>query len=256
MVSLYALGQPISTDWSALYTPQVPGSYGHSMVVPEATIGHAWDMDSAPLATAGAGWYPTKETEFKSTADMATSEAVMTRKDMTWTRRLTVDRSMPATPVFVVRDTFDGEAAESSKVLTWNLLATGAVVTAKGELNPPMRYHPQEGRSEDPAKLPSALPAISLDERVSRMDFKGQFGVDFAVFTIGTPGRQATLGNWGNIAYGTRFNEHQHILRVKDTGAVTTVIVVWRENAKPEIAVREEGAKVVVSVAGKNIEIQ
>ncbi|MCL1856437.1 MAG: hypothetical protein FWF84_02180 [Kiritimatiellaeota bacterium] len=253
-VVVHALGQPISTDWAGFYTPHAPGSYVHSMVVPEKNLAHPWDKDGALIAGNPSGWRKPTQTAFSSETDTATSEAAFTGNDMTWTRRVTVNRSLPETPVIVVRDTFDGDGANIPKIVTFNFVATNSVATPWGEVTPPMHYHPQEARTEtETEKLPSAMPANTLDDRIARWDFTGQYDVDFAVFSVGTPGRQALLGAWGNLASGAG-PEHQHILRVKDTGAVTTVIVPWRRgDAAPDLRLREENDTLIISINGTDL---
>ncbi|MFN7918878.1 MAG: hypothetical protein U0Q16_02205 [Bryobacteraceae bacterium] len=46
---MYLLGAPVSIDWGSTYSPQVPGAYQHSLVLPEGAIGQAWDADNTAL---------------------------------------------------------------------------------------------------------------------------------------------------------------------------------------------------------------
>jgi hypothetical protein len=256
-VVLYALGKPISTDWSAIYTPHAPGGYVHSMVLPETAIGHAWDKDGALLTAGTAVWRSSRQDAFESTAEGAYARASFSGEKLDWTRSVTVARPDPDQPVIVIRDRFAGTNAGVPKIASFNLMATGAVATLSGPVEPPLRAHPNAQRMEDIAVLPSATPPMALPAGVNEVGFTGRYGVDFSVFVLGDEPRQALLGNWANTAWGgavSEREERQHILRVCGTGEFITVMVPWNRGAKPsDLSVTREGDVVIVKINGRTI---
>jgi hypothetical protein len=236
-IVLYALGKPISTDWSAIYTPHAPGAYMHSMVVPEASIGHAWDKDGALLTAGNSVWGNSRREKYESANERSYVQAKFSGNKVDWTRAVTTARPKPDMPVIVIHDSFSGEKASESKVMSLNLMAVGPVVTPAGEIEPVKRTHPVEQRKEDPTVLPSASKPIDLAAGVNEFGFTGRYDVDFAVFIIGDVPQQALIGNWADTAWGgniTEREERQHILRIRGTGSFTTILVPWRRGHKPE----------------------
>jgi|GEM_PF-807611 len=251
-IVLYALGKPISVDWSAIYTPQAPGGYLHSMVIPEGSIGHAWDKDGASLMAGGYGvWGRSRQEAFTSSPNGAYARATFSGNKLEWTREVSVARPGTDNPVILIRDRFAGDNAASPKVATLNLMAVGEVSTPAGPVTPPLRTHPNAQRKDDPTVLPSATRPIDLAAGVNAFGFTGQHDVDFAVFVIGDTPQQALLGNWADTAYGsavTQREERQHILRVRGTGEFITVIVPWKRGQKPEgLSVTKEGEVIAVT---------
>jgi hypothetical protein len=249
-VALYALGKPVSVDWSAIYTPHAPGAYVHSMVVPEAAIGHAWNKDGA-LLSGDQVWRSSTQTAFRSLPDRAYARATFERDKLRWTRAVTVVRTNPSQPIIVICDRFAGEEADVPKVASLNLMAVGPVVTPAGSIEPPQRTHPTAQRQEDPAVLPSATKPVALPPGSSEFRFTGRYDVDFAVYSLGNQPREFLLGNWANTAWGGAVierEERQHILRVRGSGPFITVVVAWRRDAKPQsLHVTEDGNAVVVT---------
>ena len=123
---LYALGRPLSVDWSAIYSPHTPGAYVHSTVVPEHCLAHPWDKNGAALGTERI-WRKTRQESFENHSDHAVAVSVFERNQLTWQRTTAVDRSEPDQPVILIRDTFEGTNAALPKVASFNLMATGAV---------------------------------------------------------------------------------------------------------------------------------
>jgi hypothetical protein len=80
---------------------------------------------------------------------------------------------------------------------------------------------------------------------VTRLGFKGQWGVDFDVFIVAERAQQATLAGWKHFwhpgreageyqqATGTKFEEAQYILRLRGTGAFDVVIVPYHRGRRP-----------------------
>ena len=71
---------------------------------------------------------------------------------------------------------------------------------------------------------------------VSRLSFTGQYGVDFDVFVIAQPAQEALLGNWADTwtQQGVpKWEERQHILRIRGTGPFHLVLVPYRAGHRP-----------------------
>jgi hypothetical protein len=236
-VMLYALGSPISVHWGSLYEPRMPGAWMQNVVVPEAALGARWD--SADISTGecfgnrnqsitGAG--------LKIDSSSARAAATFNNKGGFWHRRVWDYRSDPAAPVLRIRDEFTGTSATDPKIFSLTLMATGPVETAEGSREVPV--------SSAPAKPPAGAP-IALANGVTRLGFKGQWGIDFDVFIVGDRPQQATITGWKHFwhpgreageylrATGTKFEETQHILRLRGTGSFDVLIVPYRRGMRP-----------------------
>jgi hypothetical protein len=236
-VMLYALGSPISVHWGSLYQPRMSGAWMQNVVVPDAALNARWD--SADVSTeecfrnrsqtiSGAGLK----------ADSSTARAAVTLDDKgsLWGRRIWDYRSDPAAPVLRIRDEFNGTGAADSKIFSLTLMATGPVETAEGLREVPF--------SSTPAKPPAGVP-FALAPGVTRLGFKGEWGVDFDVFIVADSAQQATVTGWKHFwhpnlesneyeqANGTKFEEAQYILRLRGTGAFDVLIVPYHKGRRP-----------------------
>jgi hypothetical protein len=84
-----------------------------------------------------------------------------------------------------------------------------------------------------------------LTSGVTRLGFKGQWGVDFDVFIVAETPQQATVAGWKHfwhttreageykLATGKSFEEAQYILRLRGRGAFEVVIVPYRAGMRP-----------------------
>ena len=236
-VMLYALGSPISVHWGSLYEPRMPGAWMQNVVVPEAALDARWD--SADVSTdecfgnrsqtiSGAG--------LKVDSSTARAAARFDNKGGFWNRRVWDYRSDPAAPVLRIRDEFNGTGATDPKIFSLTLMATGPVETAEGPREVPL--------SSAPAKPPAGAP-FALAPGVTRLGFKGQWGVDFDVFIVAERAQQATVTGWKHFwhptreadeykqATGTKFEEAQYILRLRGTGPFDVLIVPYRRGRRP-----------------------
>jgi hypothetical protein len=252
-VVIYALGKPLSIDWGSLYTPYVQSAYMHSGVVLERSIGHAWDKDG-PALKGGGRWGESTQEAFAAFEEGAYARAKFKSGNTVWTRSVLSLRADPSHPILVLRDTFAGEQANLPKVLTLNLMATGAVDTPAGKVNPPLRQHPpKDSKAALPDWLPSVSPSFNLPAGVNRLGFSGKFDVDWDVYTINDHPQKALIGNWAVTPWGghiTDKDERQHILRVRGSGPFITVILPWRRGHKPAgLSVSQEGNTIVVRTA-------
>jgi hypothetical protein len=234
---LYALGVPLSVHWGSIYSPQTPGAYAHSTIVPETEIGRPWDQADPPLnAAADRFWVQSSQEKFTTSETMDSSISKFVGTDLEWTREVQLEHSDAALPVIVLTDRFNGPQAAEGKILTLNLMAQGAVQTPAGEITPELRTHPMAEKASDPVQLASASKVVPLDKGISRLSFTGQFGVDFDVFVVAPETQQALLGNWADswtqqsIA---KWEERQHILRIRGTSSFQLIIVPFRTGQRP-----------------------
>ncbi len=241
---LYALGQPLATDWSDGYNPRVDGAYTKSAVVFADSVGGGWAADG-PALSQGTNWEDSRVEPLVETAAGAVAQSSSRADTSTWTRRITLVHADPAHPLILIRDQFTGSRATEEKIMTLNLCADGIVTTPAGPITPPLRLAPQ---------LPSASQVFDLPTGAQRFRFTGSFGIDFDVYIFGEQPQQGLLGNWGlKIENGpaTGQIERQHILRIKGRGTFRCLIVPWRKGEEPqdllvqsaadEISVRQNG---------------
>jgi hypothetical protein len=212
-----------------------------NVVVPEAALDRRWD--SADVSTdecfgnrsqiiSGAG--------LKIASSTARAAARFENKGSFWNRRVWDYRSDPTAPVLRIRDEFSGTGAADQKIFSLTLMATGPVDTAVG-----LREVPY---SSAPAK-PSAGAPLALAPGVTRLGFKGQWGVDFDVFIVAERAQQATITGWMHfwnptreadeykLATGRKFEEAQYILRVRGASAFDVLIVPYRGKRPPDLTV-------------------
>ena len=255
-VIIYALGHPLSTDWSSIYTPHTPGSYTKSAVVFADSTAGGWAKDS-PGLDAGSVWNAGSDQEvLKSFPDGAYTRAFMKTgktETTTWTREVIKVLPDPQNPIIVLRDSFTGSRAGAEKVMTLNLVAEGTVDTPAGVITPILRRHPNAAHnSGDPQHhRPSTSKTLTLAGGVQCFGFTGSQGIDFNVYTVNDQAQEAVIGNWSAPIWGGhakgRF-ESQHLLRIKGSSRFTSVIVPWRKGHLPPglKVVKENGAVVMV----------
>jgi hypothetical protein len=143
------------------------------------------------------------------------------------------------------------------------------VTTPAGAVTPPERTHARESHAAGKPghELPSAGPVLELPAGVNRLGFTGQAwkahpagGIDFDLYVASDTATQAQIGNWAHLWHPSteeaqfraanesqRFEERQHILRVRGSGTFTTLIVPWRKGHRPDgLTVCQEGGTLVV----------
>lgn len=271
-VVIYALGAPLSIDWGSMYSPHVPGGFLHSLVLPESAIGHRWDQGDVPLDVGGR-WIARDDDPIR--VDAATNSAHARFRlgdDLEWRRTVRLSHVGPEIPLIEIRDEFAGTLAATPKILSFNLMATGPVAAPGGELVPPPRTHARQPHVEgEPGhELPSAGSVVARPPGVTRLGFVGQTwqahptgGIDFDVYLAADGDTRMHIGNWAHLWHPSteesqfraanqaeRFEESQHILRVRGTGAFRTLIVPWCKGRKPaDLTVRREANAWIVTTA-------
>lgn len=268
-VVIYALGAPLSIDWGPIYYPHVHGGFMHSLVLPESATGHPWDEAEVPLG-AGERWIAVDQNNFSTDAKSAyVRSRYRMGDDLEWSRSVRLIHALPDLPIIAIHDEFTGNRADSPKVLTFNLMATGPVATPAGNVTPPERTHARETHSPGKAshELPSASQVVNLPAGVSRLGFTGQEwpvhpagGIDFDLYVASDSATRTHVGNWAHLWHPSteqgqfraaneleRFEERQHILRIRGDGTFATLIVPWRKGHRPDgVKVTQDGHTLVV----------
>ena len=284
-VSIYAHSAPLAIDWNAnLYSPETPGRFMHNSIVYDSELSHSWSADQ-PLLTdvsallggpSGVSYAQSPctnvnvqspcNTEFAAFKHSTTSTATFTSADGTiWTRTVRTLNFDPVYPVIYVNDSFSGPSGASGKTLTWNLMAAGSVSTPAGSITPITRF--STGCQSPAGALPSSGTISSLANGLNHFNFTGVTwskhatqGINWDLYTVmnDTTG-QFFIGNWGHgcqssretaefqTANGVAFAETQHILRVHDTGPITTLILPYRKTEVPTRTVTQQscGTRIV-----------
>ena len=266
-VSIYALSAPLAIDWNAnLYYPETPGRFMHDAIAYDSELPQLWSADQPSLSSAGNLFQNPTNTEFGAFTKSATSTGTFTAGDGTvWTRSVRTMAFDPAYPIIYVTDQFAGPSAGTGKTLTWNLMATGAVSTPAGSVTPVTRF--SAGCQSPAGALPSNGNVAALNTGLNRFNFTGVAwrqhpagGINWDLFTVANDAtQQFMIGNWGHgchpvreasefqQANGVPFSETQHILRVHDTGAFTTILMPYAKTATPARTVTQQacGTQVV-----------
>jgi len=243
-----------------MYSPHTPSAYYHSSIVLESEIGRPWDApDPPPDGIVKRIWQTSSEIGSSTGATVDVSVSKFASAGTEWTRTLQLWHPDPSAPVIVVRDEFAGRDASSPKVLTLNLLAKGPVQTPMGAFTPEQRSHPAVGESSIAQQLPSAGPLFPLQAGVSRLSFTGQFGVDFDLFVIARKPQAALLGNWADTWTQqsiSKWEERQHILRIRGNGPFQLVLVPYRSGHRPPDLELEVGATaLILTTNGTTLEL-
>lgn len=249
-LSIYAHAAPLAIDWNAnVYNPNVPGALQHNRVVFENDIGLRWNADSLPLNGGGNAFRLTTATNFVEQEFATDSEATFAAPDGTlWQRNVAMVAPDPRYPALWIRDQFQGPRAAEAKVLTWNLMAQGAV-NAPGGTYPPVERLTTGGSTN---VLPSSGLVLNLAAGPQRFGFRGQTwaahptrGIDWDLYLAPDGTQSFYIGNWGHDAHSNRevgeyrqangqpFREQQHILRVRGTGTFTTLLLPYRKGEAP-----------------------
>jgi hypothetical protein len=257
---IYALKAPLSVDWGSLYSPQAGGAYMHNLVLPEGAIGRPWADDNAPLNTGTMVW---RSGAVESLEVLKASSRMVGRMETgaggVWLREIRNIHANEALPVIVIRDRFAGEDIAGPKVMTLNMMSEAEVQTPRGALVPPLRLW--EGQRQE---LPSVSEVLELEPGLHRFGFRGQWGVDWDLYTASGENQQAVVGNWAHgwhpgreqaefaKANGRTFRERQNIFRLRGAEGFTVLLLPFRRGEEPAglKAVREDG-RIRISAEGR-----
>jgi hypothetical protein len=266
-VVLYALGAPLSINWGAIYYPQTPGGNMKNMVIPENAFPD-WNRGDQAL-TEKSGWSAATNTRYASFSESSFADAKMSsRSGLEWARTVYSIHAQERLPILMITDDFSGRDAAAPKVLTFNLMADGNVVTPDGTAVPPATSFDYDGSLKE---LPSAGTAITLKPGVNKFGFTGQMwdvhptkGIDWDLYAVSDETLTACIGRWGPTwhpareqaefrkANGRPFEERQDILRIRGTRAFKTIIIPFRKGERPPaLDVREDRGNVVITGEGE-----
>jgi hypothetical protein len=230
-VVIYALGAPLSIDWGSMYSPQSPGAFMHSLALPESALPFAWDTTATPLDQIGFRWQHAAAQAFDSFPDSGYVRATYESPRETptrWARAVYSIHPDEANPIILIRDTFDGPTVP--RIVTLNLMG-------------------DEDRRV----------AVSPCRRVA---FTGQWLINWDLYTFTDSPAQTVMRTWSHNwhpnreeneflkANGRPFEERQSILRLRTTGALTTLLLPWRKDHPREASVHHEGARITISWNG------
>jgi hypothetical protein len=222
-VVIYALGAPLSIDWGSMYSPQSPGAFMHSLAVPESALPFAWDTADAPLPLTGFRWQHATAQTFDSFPASACVRAMYESKGARWTRSVYSIHPDESHPIIAIRDSFDG--SDVPRIVTLNLM---------GEPGPGASY-------------------------------SGQWLIDWDLYTFSPNPTQSVNREWSHHwhpdreqsefrkANGGPFEESQSILRIRGTGALTTLLLPHRKGTHPGSSVKVDGTKATISWNGATV---
>ena len=248
---LYALKAPLTINWGSQYSPQAGGGNMASMVMPESgytTI--PWNGNDQPVNSFLSNWQASSNNKFVSFDQGSMANAVMENANgLQWERKLYSLVTNSDLPVIMIKDNFSGSNFRQGKVMTINLMATGAVSTPVGSITPPVRLSPD---TQIATVLPSVSPTITLNPVANHFIFTGQSwmqhptrGIDWDLYTIADEPQQAVIGNWGHswirrprghsfkVPTCKTFSESQHILRVQGNDSFWTLILPYYKGKRP-----------------------
>jgi hypothetical protein len=277
-VIAYLLGAPVSLDFGSLYKPRADGATIHATAVPLSRIeGGQWSADG--LSIHAGQWtvhygVSVPERSHQPAADggsMGATLATPSGEGIRANRQVRL-KTEDDLAVLRVTDRFTGLKA-GGVLLTWPLMAQGAIRTPAGDITPARRVWAWDSQREE---QPSASAPFALAAGFNRFDCVGQVwpahpagGVDFTVFVDAGASAQGVVGAWGwsdgqtavdpfREANGREFSEEQHLLRVHNAdGAFDTVIVAWPKGKTPaDLAIRRDGDAVVVHANGSERRIE
>ena len=267
-VSIYAHSAPLAIDWNAnLYNPETPGRFMHDSIVYDSELSKLWSADNASLTDASTLMNNPTNTEFESFTSSTHSVATFTAADGTvWTRTVRMMNFDASYPAIYVTDSFSGPSASAAKTMTWNLMATGAVMTPAGSVTPATRF--SAGCQSPAGQFPSNGTVYSLSSGLQQFHFTGGVwpahatgGINWDLYLSPSAGssQQFMLGNWGHgchpsnemneylSANGAPFAETQHILRVHGTGSFTTLILPYRKTEPPARTITQQSCGIQIT---------
>lgn len=207
-IVLYALGAPLSLEWSSFYSPMVDSGNMMRMALDDTYYpGGQWNQDNQPIKNPGqhsSGWLSSSNDCFVNFPNSAAANAKMVGADgLDWERRLFYITPDQKLPIIVVKDEFSGANASQGKTVSLNLVAAGIVQTPAGPIQPPIRLNTTVDGSEN--AYPSVSATYPLPAGLNKFGFAGQSwkrhaagGIDFDVLTVSDDDQQFVIGDWGH----------------------------------------------------------
>jgi hypothetical protein len=268
-LGIYALGAPLSLNYSSFFQPSVTGAHMKSTPVllsefPEWN-NTAWQPFQMPN---NFSWYTSQHDAFIAFKNSAYSKATFTRSE-SWTRQVFQFQQNEQLPVIIVKDGFSNTATDY--VYNFNFAASGPVQTPNGPVTPPSALWNWNG---GPTQTPSASPVITLAPGMRRFDFTGTAwpahpagGINWEVYLPSGVSNDATLTTWAHTftpsvefdeflaTNGSSFVERQTMLRVKGQEGFLTIIVPYFKGQRPTgLNVSQAGDTIFVNAADFDFE--
>jgi hypothetical protein len=236
-VVIYALGAPLSLDWGSMYSPQSPGAFMHSLVLPEGALHTAWDTHDAPLDQIGFRWQHATQQAFESfTASSYVRATYESPNGTTWTRSAWSIHPDESHPILFIQDEFKGPDAQAPKILTLNLAGTESLAPV------------QSPRLRVPASPRPLAPSPA------HLAFTGEWLINWDLYTFSPEPTEAVIRTWSHQWHPNReqveflktngrpFEESQSILRVRGTNDFGTLLLPYRKGQRQDAIVKAAGA--------------
>jgi hypothetical protein len=264
----YLLGAPISIDWSSYFLPIPSGSLmgnGAALLRETSASGPpAWD-GTGPLQPSantfvnpGTIKYSTISSTPSFSGNAPSTTASYAMGNTTWTRKTSLNRADLGTPVAVIQDSYSGGTdATGTKILSLNMMATGAVVTPSGNVTPTIpacdlsslgSCANASGTSPNGGPYPSNMGSVGLSSGWNQFSFTGQWGIDFILMVYvpdATSNYQlgAWINNWENsyeagqyqTAHGAAYTEMQYQFRLLASTNSKFVVVPYRHGSQAPV---------------------
>jgi hypothetical protein len=242
----YLLGKPIALSWSSLYNPHIGGSILHNGLTLVADM--TWDgtgglvpVDASVSANGieeGSGTFDLNAITYTASSTRPSTQATFDLDaSTTWTRTVTLNKEEVTWPVVVIEDTFAGTNASDEKVLSLNLMMTGAVVTPGGNVTP-----------STTANRATSTSKTALTSGWTTFEFTGQWGVNLILMVYNVASANYQLGRFSHTsspareaaeyldAVGSSYVEMQYQFRLWSTANSKFVLVPWlASGAKPTV---------------------
>ncbi|MEY3050574.1 MAG: hypothetical protein RLY31_359 [Bacteroidota bacterium] len=245
--AIYALGTPLSLNFSSFYSPHMASAHQKNCLVKETMFPDWNNTTGQPFGLADAAWYHSANTAFEAFEYSGHAAVRMTRQADVWTRRFFQFHLRPDLPCFILHDSVDSPAPF---IWNFNFMATDSVQTPTGPVLPPSSFWSSQG---GPQQLPRASSPVPLDTGFNRFDFQGQNwvahptgGIDWELYLetadpdaavlcdvghdfIPTPEKEEFLATNGVAS----FSEKQVVMRAKGGGHFTTLILPYAKGQRP-----------------------
>jgi hypothetical protein len=235
----YFLGTPIGLDWSAFYDPNANGSIMHNGLTLVAAM--TWNGTDSPLPSLydGSGKFTTNSVTYTPSSTMPSAQAVFDLgSSTTWTRTVTFNKEIAARPVLIIDDATAGTNAANEKIMSLNLMMTGAVVTPAGNVTPTVTLNAATSTAK-----------VALSSGWSTFEFTGQWGVNVILMVYSAASGYSQLGAFKHdfspgeetaqylAAVGSAYSEMQYQFRLWSTANSKFVLVPWlASGSKPTVS--------------------
>ncbi len=261
---IYANGGPLSLDWGSQYQPRITTRAFHNSIIAEKSLFNSqegapfnWTSSNYKINTTYGGANNGEDRTIASNHSFSKSvswaestfeliDHRLTSPDTNyWTRKVISHKQIESdSTIFRIRDTFTGDWTGDSKIATINLMAKGNVSSPNGILTPTLAT--QTAATPLSNYAPSSATAHSHSPGIHKLEFTGQWKIDFTVFIIARDPFEYAISHyahyWNNSLEQAQFkaqnntsefNEQQYILRLKSTGEFDVVLVPYDKGEKP-----------------------